>query len=290
MSFMISTACVRLKMPGVAKNVLMQLAEIANDHGFAFPSIDYLCMRTCWGRSAVIEALKYLEEKKVIWPDRASGRNTTYWVTPANWEGEIYPEKDTDPSATRTGPPAGRVRQTDYHPSASRTPPVRQTDPTRPPAGPDPSASRTLVSINTIELNTPLPPKGDASGFDDFWKTFPKKSAEARARRQWAELAPDAALRLRIVDAVRAQAASDAWQRDGGRWVPLASSWLRDQRWQDEVAEGGDANGAASDGDSRASVERTAAQLGIAAWDSLDGPWHVYKARVHAEVARQARA
>lgn len=280
MSFLISTACVRLKMPGVAKNVLMQLAEIANDQGYAFPSIDTLCMRTCWGRTAVIEALKYLEEQKVLWPDKTSGRNTKYWITPANWTGERFPEKLADQYASRTGPPPGLVRQ---------------TDPTRPPAGPDPSAKRTLIPPNTNELNTPPTPKGAASGFDEFWKTYPKKLAEAAARTQWDKLAPDAPLQARIIEALKAQAAGEAWRRDGGRYVPKASAWLSGERWRDQVGEagGGVVGGAglALIEGSRAHVEQMAVQLGIKPWDVME-QFPVYKARVMGAMAerRQVRA
>ena len=278
MSFLISTACVRLKMPGVAKNVLMQLAEMSNDHGFAFPSIDYLCMRTCWGRSAVIEALNFLEEQKVIAPNRESGRNTTYWVTPENWAGERYPDKAFDPSASRTCSPAG---------------PVRQTDPTRPPAGLDPSAKRTLVSINTNELNTPPTPKGAACGFEEFWKTYPKKLAVAEARKRWDKLAPDAALQARILGALRVQAVWDSWRRDGGRYVPKASAWLSGECWLDEIAGGGVADGAGPVHveDSRPHVEQIAVQLGFKPWDEME-QFPVYKARVMGAMAerQQARA
>lgn len=304
MSFLISTACVRLKMPGVAKNVLMQLAEMANDHGFAFPSIDYLCMRTCWGRSAVIEALGFLEERKVIAPNRESGRNTTYWVTPENWTGERFPDKAFDPSAKRTRPAGVPVRQPDPSripaapdPSASRTrppaEPVRQPDPTRPPNGLDPSAKRTLVSINTNELNTPPTPKGAVSGFDEFWKAYPKKLAEAAARKQWNKLAPDAGLQERILSAVRLQLAGEGWRREAGRYVPKASAWLSGERWLDEVAGGDVVAGIGAVQvvvkGSRTHVEQVAAQFGIGPWDEVVEQFPAYKARV-AEARCKAQA
>ncbi|WP_049763671.1 helix-turn-helix domain-containing protein [Polaromonas naphthalenivorans] len=278
MSFLMSTACMRLKMPGVAKNVLMQLAEISSDHGYAFPSITTLCMRTCWSRTAVIEALKYLEEQKVLWPDKTSGRNTRYWITPANWTGERYPEKESDQYASRTGPPAGLVRQ----PDGGGTPAV-----------PDPSANRTLIPPNTNELNTPPTPKGAASGFDEFWKTYPKKLAVAEARKRWDKLAPDAALQSRILAAVRVQAAGEAWTRDGGRYVPKASAWLSGERWLDEVAGAG---GGVADGDgpvhaegSRGHVDQVARELGFKPWDGLE-QFPVYKARVMGANAQRQQA
>ena len=151
MSFNVSAACMRLKMPGVAKSVLMQLAEISNDAGFAWPSIEHLCMRTCWGRSAVIEAINYLVDKQVLTRDKTSGRNTKYWIKPADWAGEFFTDVNTKPSANQSAKRTGL----DADPSASQTSPpngpVRQTDLTRPAGGLDPSAKRTLTIKNSQE-------------------------------------------------------------------------------------------------------------------------------------------
>lgn len=136
MSFIVSAACMRLKMPGVAKSVLMQLAEMSNDHGFSWPSIDYLCMRTCWGRSAVIEAINYLVEKKVLARDKSNGRSTKYWISPTTWTGEHFSPDYPNQSASRTSPPAGLVREPDV---------------SSPPAGLDQSAKRTLIVKNNQE-------------------------------------------------------------------------------------------------------------------------------------------
>ena len=293
-------------MPGVAKNVLMQLAEMSNDHGFAFPSIDYLCMRTCWGRTAVIDALNFLEEQKVIAPNRESGRNTTYWVTPDNWVGERFPDKNFDPSASRTRPPNGPPEVHEQsafkdgaNQSAKRTRPpagpVRQTDPTSPPNGLDRSAKRTLVSINTNESNTPPTPKGAVSGFDEFWNAYPKKQAVADARKRWDKLQPDAALQAQILAALQVQSTAEPWQREAGRFVPKASAWLAGERWLDGVAAGGVGAGPAAGAGvahvegSRRHVEQIAFELGIKPCDLME-PFPVYKARVMGVLAQRQQA
>lgn len=139
------------------------------------------------------------------------------------------------------------------------------------------------VTLSPIDpsLNTPLPPDGGASGFEEFWNAYPKKAAEAKARRLWAKLAPDVALRRVIVDAVRVQSAGANWTKDAGQFVPMPSTWLRDKRWLDTVTEmaTGAADPALVEG-SRACVERTAAQLGIKPWDGLLEQFPVYRARV----------
>lgn len=279
MSYSISAACVPLKMPGVAKNVLMQLAQLANDQGFAFPSINHLCKCTCWCRSAVIEGLNFLEEQKAIKPNRESGCNTTYWITPENWRGERFPDKALDPSAERTSPLAV---------------PVGQTDSTRPPNGVDPSSKRTLIPINPIELNTPPTPKGAESGFDEFWKTYPKKWSLESAQKEWEKLAPDAQLQAQILKAVQVQAASEAWQRMKGKFVPLASNWLSKEGWLDVVI---GANGSAANGDglvhvegSKPYVEEIAKKLCMEPWDSFKEQFSVYRAKVMKAWGRHQQA
>lgn len=151
-----------LKMPPTPKAVLVSLADNANDSGHCWPSLATICDRTCFGRSAVIEAIQWLEQHCALKANRENGRHTTYQLTPARYSA--------DQSASRTGPPAELVRQPDgsrkagakkakpvRQPNwfASRTgspaEPVRQPDDTRPPAGLDPSASRTLTIINRQE-------------------------------------------------------------------------------------------------------------------------------------------
>ncbi len=231
MSFIVSAACVRLKCPGVAKNVLMQLADMANDHGYTWPSIETVCVRTDWGRSAVIDAISWLEEHGAIKADRSNGRKTVYRITPGSFDGERHPERITDPSASRTGPPDE---------------PVRQPDPTRPPNGLNRSAKRTLISKNHQGTIIPHPPSGGervetlpgtpgpgTPGFDTVAAGYPRRSGINAARRDWDALAPDAPLQAEIARAIKAWIPSDEWQREGGRYVPTFGKFLRDKRWLD---------------------------------------------------------
>lgn len=228
--------CWPLQMRPPAKAVLMSLADMANDEGFCWPSLERICERTCFGRTAVIDAISALEACGVVRADRTNGRKTTYWVEPAKFTAHAV-DNPPDPSATRTGTPDG---------------PVRQTDPTGPPRGLNRSATRTLTVKNRQEPKTPQPPadaggardamqipakpeagSGDAEGFDAAYRRYPKKKAEQRARRAWNRLTPNPALQLRILAAIDAQARTEEWQREGGRYVPMFSAWLHGERWRD---------------------------------------------------------
>jgi hypothetical protein len=58
----------------------------------------------------------------------------------------------------------------------------------------------------------------------------------ASAEKAWEELSPDEELTEVILSAVKAQAESADWQREGGRYIPTASHWLEEKRWEDEIA------------------------------------------------------
>jgi hypothetical protein len=76
----------------------------------------------------------------------------------------------------------------------------------------------------------------DASGFDAFWAIYPNRKAKQDALKAWLKLQPDDALQTIILTAVSVQKESAAWRKDGGQYVPHASTWLNGSRWLDESA------------------------------------------------------
>jgi len=118
----IMAACWPLQMPPVAKAVLISLADNANDAGHCWPSIETICERTCYGRTAVIDAIKWLEDNGHLSADRSNGRKTSYQLHPID---TAKPVRHADRSAARTGSPDG------LNQSATRTKPVRQADTNR---------------------------------------------------------------------------------------------------------------------------------------------------------------
>lgn len=126
MSTLIMAACWPLKLPPTQKAVLISLADNANDAGACWPSIPTICMRTCLGRTAVMDAIRGLEAIGYLVADRSNGRHTRYTVTVAQRPLiEPKPVRQADRSSRRTGPADGP------NPSASRTAPVRQADSNR---------------------------------------------------------------------------------------------------------------------------------------------------------------
>ena len=93
--------CWPLQMPPTPKAVLISLADNANDHGFCWPSLTKIAERTCFGRTAVIDAIKWLEASGALKADRSDRYRTTYVVTPDDFTAPALVRQDNK-SATRT--------------------------------------------------------------------------------------------------------------------------------------------------------------------------------------------
>ena len=72
-----------------------------------------------------------------------------------------------------------------------------------------------------------------ASGFAEFWQTYPRKVGREAALRAW--ISTGAAEHVdAIADALTWQVQLPEWQRDGGRYVPKPENYLFERRWTDE--------------------------------------------------------
>lgn len=74
--------------------------------------------------------------------------------------------------------------------------------------------------------------------FNEFWKAYPKKKSKANALQRWKRLKPTQELIDRILKAVQAQKTWPTWVENGGRYIPYASTWLNQKRWEDEADAG----------------------------------------------------
>ena len=71
--------------------------------------------------------------------------------------------------------------------------------------------------------------------FDLFWKAYPKKVAKGDARKAWGQterIRPDLETML---NAITEQMKSDQWRKNEGQFIPYPATWLRQERWDDEL-------------------------------------------------------
>ena len=86
-----------------------------------------------------------------------------------------------------------------------------------------------------LDKDTDKEKKREISGFAEFWSVYPKKEAKKDAEAAFAKLSPDAELLAKMLAVVTAKSQSHDWTKDRGKFVPLAATWIRAERWNDEV-------------------------------------------------------
>ena len=98
----------------------------------------------------------------------------------------------------------------------------------------------TNVSVNVNEnvnenARRPAPQNGAGGrvGFRVFWDTYPRKVGKTEAKQAWTELHPSTELARQIIRGVLRWAKSEQWSKEGGRYVPYPSNFLRGKRWED---------------------------------------------------------
>jgi len=72
--------------------------------------------------------------------------------------------------------------------------------------------------------------------FAEFWRRYPRKVAKADAEKAWNAAHINGEYQ-QVIDALEAQKRTEQWTRDEGRFVPYASTWIRHQRWRDELGQ-----------------------------------------------------
>ncbi|BBW91831.1 hypothetical protein PS1M3_19180 [Pseudoalteromonas sp. PS1M3] len=102
--------------------------------------------------------------------------------------------------------------------------------------------------INNKDLITPLTPQGVTALFDAFWKSYPSKKSKPTGRKAFEKIAakfkakPDEfkALIGEIISHVEKRKLDDPqWTKDSGQFIPMPSTFLNQERWNDEYTTGG---------------------------------------------------
>jgi hypothetical protein len=69
--------------------------------------------------------------------------------------------------------------------------------------------------------------------FADFWKLYPRRVARKDAEKAWLRIEPE--IYPKIFAAVAKARTTDDWRRENGKYVPYPASYLRGERWDDEL-------------------------------------------------------
>ena len=69
--------------------------------------------------------------------------------------------------------------------------------------------------------------------FSEFWQAYPKKRNKARAKQAFFRIKNIEKVFPVMMQALGRQKASADWQKDGGQYIPLPTTWLNGERWED---------------------------------------------------------
>jgi hypothetical protein len=85
------------------------------------------------------------------------------------------------------------------------------------------SAAAKIKSLNGADL----------VGFEEFWKAYPRKENKAATLALWGskKCSGDS---VKLMMHLSGCKDSEQWVKDGGRFVPMASTYLRQQRYLDD--------------------------------------------------------
>ncbi len=97
---------------------------------------------------------------------------------------------------------------------------------------PKPTLRKTSNKIEKNINNTIL-----TLGFDDFWRTYPKKKSKADAEKAFNKLNPNKGLFDTMMKALGKHKQTEDWQKEDGKYIPYPATWLNKRRWEDELPE-----------------------------------------------------
>jgi hypothetical protein len=85
-----------------------------------------------------------------------------------------------------------------------------------------------------------VPNKGTYKGAEDaafaaWYSVYPKKTGRLAALKSWAKMHKQMPAVEEMIAHLKAQAASVAWTKDGGQFIPNPATYLNQGRWADEI-------------------------------------------------------
>jgi len=195
------------------KLVLIKLADNANDMGECWPSYQHIADQCEIGRSTVKVHIRELEKSGLLRREfRRKGELNQSNVFHLALEGGAAPA---------LGGGAG-----DNPPGAGDNP-----------GGGAGAAPRTSHSSEPVKepVKLKVADAPDLVAFDRFWVLYPRKVGKSAAEKSWAKLKVTADLFNLMAKALAAWTVSTDWTKDGGQFIPHASTWLNGRRWEDEL-------------------------------------------------------
>lgn len=98
-------------------------------------------------------------------------------------------------------------------------------------------SDRSALSGGSLPINDEARTKQGhlPTGFEDFWKAYPKKKAKPEAVRAWKKI--KTAEIPAIMASIEAHKKTEDWNKNNGQYIPYPATFLNQRRWEDEPTE-----------------------------------------------------
>ncbi|HEY5918591.1 MAG TPA: helix-turn-helix domain-containing protein [Chryseolinea sp.] len=73
------------------------------------------------------------------------------------------------------------------------------------------------------------------SGFDQFWKAYPRRIAKKKALQVWSKIKFEPDTLQKILNSLETYKKTPQWTKDNGSYIPHPATWLNQERWDDEL-------------------------------------------------------
>jgi hypothetical protein len=71
------------------------------------------------------------------------------------------------------------------------------------------------------------------NSFDKFWTAYPRKDAKVQAEKAFLKIAPTEEVLAAMLAGLGRAVSSEQWRKDEGKFIPYASTWINQRRWED---------------------------------------------------------
>ena len=169
-----------------------------------------------------------------------------YGTTPPTFEGKagiiatlIFPCLQKRVEASITGKEGAMKRWNSTPNSPTDTPP--NSTPNSPPNN-KLNLTKDKGNINNIPPIVPPLKEGENDikndidiMFESFCQAYPRKVSKAYSQKVFKKLNPSKSLFEKIMNALEEHKKNPDWQKQDGQFIPHASTWLNQKRWEDEL-------------------------------------------------------
>jgi len=198
-----------------ARLVMLALADRADDHGKAWPSIADIMRRTALSRSATHSAINEARKLGELEVALCAGPMlcNIYAIT-LSTRSDSGPRPDSGPVQILNAP-------------------VQILDKTRSESGPKPSVTQKNPHSLERAKRKKGPEASNDPDFAEFWSAYPRKVAKPDALRAWKSTAADRPPLPELLAAIEKHKASRQWQDP--EKIAYPATWLNKHRWADEL-------------------------------------------------------